>query len=228
MLRNAWRKDGQMNVERYRQAETALHQAAGLETEECWVDLARTSTRARVLVAGEGLPMLFLTGGPDGGGSSWAFPAARLSGVKALLLDRPGTGLSSPPEPVPDATTLTAYMADLTVDVLDAFDIERAVLVGCSFGGASALRTASAYPDRVEGVYLAGCPPFVAGWSPPSFFSALRTPLLGRLLMSMPANRSGARMSLRMLGHRKALAEDRLPKPLLDWVFAWQRHTDSM
>ncbi len=219
-----------MSEQRYREAEARLHEMAELRAEEVWVDLPSIGCRARVLVAGEpdGDPILFLTGGPDGGGSTWSFAAARLTGVRALLLDRPGTGLSPRPPDLPDAASLATYVADLTKDVLDALAVDRATLVGCSFGGYSALRSAGSHPDRVTGVYLAGCPAFVPGWTPPGFFTALRTPVLGRLIPRLPASRPGARMSLKMLGHQRSLAEGRLPDSLVDWVTAWQAHTATM
>ena len=219
-----------MSEQRYRETEARLHDVAGLRATEVWVDLPTIGSRARVLVTGkpEGDPVLFLTGGPDGGGSTWSFAAARLSGVRALLLDRPGTGLSPRPPDLPDATGLATYVADLTRDVLDALAIERATLVGCSFGGYSALRSAVSHPDRVAGVYLAGCPAFVPGWTPPGFFTALRTPVLGRLIPRLPASRPGARMSLKLLGHQRSLSEGRLPDSLVDWVTAWQGHTATM
>ena len=217
-----------MKETRYRRVEEKLHESAGLAVEERWIDLPRVGTRARALLAGEGTPTLFLTGGPDGGGSSWSYGAARLDGIRSVLLDRPGTGLSAPPREVLTAETLPSYVADLTVDVLDALEIERAVLVGCSFGGYSALRSAIAYPDRVTGVYLAGCPAFVPGWAAPGFFTLLRTPVLGKAFLRLPANRSGARLSLRLLGHQRGLTAKRLPSELIDWVTAWQRDTDTM
>lgn len=45
---------------------------------------------------------------------------------------------------------------DDVVGLLDALDIERAALVGCSFGGAVAIDTALAHPDRVTALALFG------------------------------------------------------------------------
>ena len=216
-----------MNEEAYRKKEKRLLADAGLEVRETWIPLDRLGGQARVLEAGEGDPVLFLTGGPDAG-ASWAYAAARLSGVRALLLDRPGTGLSDPSPRVPGVDSVATYVSELTADVLDAMEVDRAVLVGCSFGGYSALRSAAALPDRVLGVYLAGCPAFVPGWSAPRFFTLLRTPVVGRLMLRLPATRVSTRLSLRELGHRRSLASGRMAPALLDWVHAWQRHTDTM
>ena len=107
-------------------------------------------------------------------------------------------------------------------------DVPEALVVGSSFGGYSALRTAIAHPSRVTGIVLAGCPAFVPGWRAPSFFSLLRTPLLGRALLAAPATRSSVKMSLRQMGHSATLAEGRLRPAMFDWMHAWQRDTATM
>ena len=35
-------------------------------------------------------------------------------------------------------------------------------------------------------------------------------------------------MSLRSYGHQRSLTAGSIPRPLLDWVLAWQRHTDTL
>src|SRR5687768_15853812 len=149
-----------MNESAYRKVENHLFVEAGLDVREASVPLGRLGGEARVLEAGEGDPVLFLSGGPDAG-ATWAFAVARMRGVRAILVDRPGTGLSPRSPRTPGVDTLAGYVSDLTADVLDALNVDRAVLVGCSFGGYTALRSAAAQPDRVRGVYLAGCPAFV-------------------------------------------------------------------
>lgn len=216
-----------MNVTEYRRAEKHLFEDAEISPEERWIDLQRVGGRARLLSVGEGDPILFLSGGPDAG-ATWAHAVAGLPGFRCLMLDRPGTGLSDPlPEP-PNVTTLPKYVSDLTTDVLDAVGIESTLLVGCSFGGYSALRSAAAHPTRVSGVYLAGCPAFVPGWTAPKLGSAMRIPVLGKLMLRLPATRGSTMMSLRLYGHQSSLAAKRIQPALLNWVLAWQRHTDTL
>jgi pimeloyl-ACP methyl ester carboxylesterase len=216
-----------VDEQRYRNAERALFADAGIDPIERRIDLPTLGTAARVLEVGEGHPAVFLHGGPDAA-ATWSYLAAAAEGVRCYLVDRPGCGLSEPPPAIPTAAELPGYVAQLSVDVLDALELDQATLVGCSFGGYSALRSAAAHPSRVEGVVLAGCPAFVSGWSPPRFAALLRTPLLGRLLLAAPATPRTVGMSLRQLGHERSLAAGRIPEAMLAWVLAWQRHTDTL
>lgn len=213
--------------DRYRAAEARLFADAGISPTEHRIHLRTLGVKARVLESGTGVPVLFLHGGPAAG-AIWAYLAGRATGLRCLLLDRPGTGLSDPLPFVPDATTLRGYVEQLTVDVLDALRLERASLVGSSLGGYSALCSAARHPDRVDRVVVAGCPPFVPGWEQPSFARLLRTPILGELLLAAPPTRASARLSLRQLGHGRSLAAGRIPAAMLAWTQAWQRDTDTL
>ncbi len=216
-----------MNEQNYREVEQALFRDAGLKAEERWIQLPTPGVRARALEAGNGPAVVFLHGGPSTA-AVWAYVVAALPDVRAILLDRPGCGLSEPPTSVPDSDTLPGYVTQLTRDVFDALELERAVLVGSSFGGYSALRSALAMPERVRALVIAGCPAFAPGWAPPKFFSLLRTPVLGRLILAMPATRGSAKMFLKQMGEGAALKSGTIGKPVVEWVHAWQKHTDTM
>lgn len=213
--------------DRYRRAESALFRAARLDPVEHRVELPTVGATVRVVEHGAGEPTLFLPGGPNAA-ASFAEVAASTTGLRCLLLDRPGTGLSDPLPQAPDAEALPAYVEALTVDVLDALGLDRAHLVGSSLGGYAALRAAAAHPERVDRVVLAGCPAFVPGWTAPAFFTLLRTPVVGSLVLRLPATRGGARLSLRQLGHARALRSGTITPEMLAWVQAWQRDTDTM
>lgn len=212
---------------RYRDAERRLFAAAGVEPRERWIRLRRLGVDARLLEVGTGEPTLFFHGGPNAA-ATWSYLAASTVGLRCLLLDRPGTGLSEALPELPTASTLGRVQEDLTLDVLDALGIDRAHLVGSSLGGFAALRAAASAPQRVRRIVLLGCPAFVPGWTQPAFFKVLRTPVLGRAVVTLPPSRTSVRMSVRQLGHQASLRAGTIPKPMLDWIRAWQGATDTM
>ena len=74
------------------------------------------------------------------------------SGHRVIAYDARGHG-ESEPAPEPDAYGYECLAADL-IDVLDAHDIERAVLAGASMGAHTAIRLALEEPDLVAGLVL--------------------------------------------------------------------------
>jgi pimeloyl-ACP methyl ester carboxylesterase len=117
-----------------------------------------------------------------------------------LAYDRPAFGLTSRPlrdqwthgNPyTPDAA------ADLTVAIMDAMGLERAVLVGHSAGGAIAVQTALRHPDRVQALILVA-PAVYQGGSPSAVQPFLRLPQvrrLGPLLVRWLLPRFGTRLA---------------------------------
>ncbi len=103
---------------------------------------------------GEGDPVVFLHGL---GGTSGAWgPQFRGLGhaMRCVAWDMPGYGGSAPIDPLTYETIAGALIA-----LLDHLEIERADLVGLSFGGMHALHTALAAPDRVRRLVLADTSP---------------------------------------------------------------------
>ncbi|MGK2849325.1 MAG: alpha/beta fold hydrolase, partial [Candidatus Limnocylindrales bacterium] len=74
---------------------------------------------------------------------------------RVVLIDRRGTADS--PMVEPGRVPVARHVADV-IEVLDALGIDRALLVGHSFGGVIALRLAAEHGDRVSGV---------VAWEPP-------------------------------------------------------------
>lgn len=100
----------------------------------------------------DGLPVILLHGF---GGSvfTWRYTLDPLAeaGYRVIAFDRPPYGLS---DKSPDFTwTPTAY-ADLTVGLMDALEIDAAILVGHSAGGAVIADVTALYPDRVLGLSI--------------------------------------------------------------------------
>lgn len=216
-----------MDELRYREAEARLFAHERVTPTEHRIHLARLDVDVRIQEVGEGEPALFVHGGPNSG-STWMGLAARLAGLRCLILDRPGTGLSDPlPEPL-RASGLIRYAEALPLDVLDALDIDRAHLVVSSFGGTVALYAGAASPERFDRVVQMACPGMAHGMRTPPFMRLIMTPGLGRLIGKLPPNEKAARMTLRQIGHRASLDAERIPEVFLDWYVALQRHTDTM
>ena len=137
--------------------------------------------------------------GQPGLGSEWDQVADRLPGrFRALLPDRPGHGSSTQPGGGLDANA-AAVLAEM-----DARGIERAVLVGHSYGGGVALRVAATAPGRVEALVLLASvgPDCLNGWD-----WLLAAPLAGPV-----CSRAGwqvtpwfARAVMRLLARRQGL-----------------------
>jgi pimeloyl-ACP methyl ester carboxylesterase len=107
-------------------------------------------------VAGEGSAVVLLHPGPwDRRAWDDQFDVMART-FRAVRYDARGYGRSSRPQP----GRRYSHVIDL-VAVMDALDIERAALVGCSLGGMTALDCALAYPNRVSALVLAA--PQVSG-----------------------------------------------------------------
>ncbi|MCU0476423.1 MAG: alpha/beta hydrolase, partial [Anaerolineae bacterium] len=124
-----------------------------LDEDARYVDVDGVSVYLIERGAADGLPVMLLHGF---GGSvfTWRYTIDPLveAGYRVIAFDRPPYGLADK-----DATldwTGTAY-ADLTVGLMDALDIEAAVLVGHSAGGGVIADVAALYPERVLGLAFA-------------------------------------------------------------------------
>ncbi|HEY2314561.1 MAG TPA: alpha/beta hydrolase [Streptosporangiaceae bacterium] len=99
--------------------------------------------------------------GQPGSRSDWQQLAGLLpADMRLLALDRPGYAAS--PYPAGDF----AYNARAVLAEMDAADIERAVLVGHSYGGGVALSVAALAPERVAALVLLASvgPGCLTGW----------------------------------------------------------------
>lgn len=115
------------NPGRYLEAERHLWEKLGVAPVERRVTLA-SGGEVRIQEVGDGLPVVFIHGATVAG-TSWCQLAARLDGVRCILVDRPGCGLSDPivGGPVPDLAGLETYTDRFLSDLLDALELERSV-----------------------------------------------------------------------------------------------------
>jgi len=103
---------------------------------------------------------------------------------RAIAFDRPGFGLTSRPMPGQWAGRnpySTEAQVDLTVALLDALGVEKAVLVGNSAGGTVALLVTLAHPERVRALVLVDAAIYTRGGAPSWLRPLLATPQMRRL-----------------------------------------------
>jgi 3-oxoadipate enol-lactonase len=106
----------------------------------------------RAEVEGDGPPVLLVHAGiADRRMWDPQWPAL-VERFRAIRLDLRGHGRSDPPK-------AAHWPHEDLVAVLDAAGVERAALVGCSYGGSLSVDTAIAHPGRVSALVLAACGP---------------------------------------------------------------------
>jgi pimeloyl-ACP methyl ester carboxylesterase len=107
--------------------------------------------------AGEGEALVLLHGGGPGA-SAWSNFKQNIAPLsksyRVILLDQPGYGRSA--KVIPEDEARSHMAARLLVGLLDHLGIERAHLVGNSFGGRTAMNVALKWPGRVDRLVLMG------------------------------------------------------------------------
>ena len=95
---------------------------------------------------------LLMVNGLGGSAEHWQPLIPELPGRDLIMVDHPGTGLSAPLDRFMPMRSLAA----LYVAVLDQLGVDRADLLGFSFGGAVAQQMAVDHPARLNSLILAG------------------------------------------------------------------------
>ncbi|MDW8068073.1 MAG: alpha/beta hydrolase [Anaerolineae bacterium] len=134
-------------------------------------------------MAGSGRPAFLLLHGFAASTFSWREVLEPMSEWGTVVaFDRPGFGLTERPMQWEGPNPYSpGVQAGLTVALMDALGIERAVLVGNSAGGAIALLTALTYPERVEALVLVSPAVRVGTGAPGWVRPLLQTPQMRRL-----------------------------------------------
>ncbi len=216
------------DAERYREAERRLWASVGCAPTERVLQLSRTGVGIRVQESGTGPPVVFVHGGSTAA-PSWAPLVALLPGLRCVVLDRPGCGLSPRLETgFSDVGRLETFADALVVDVLDALEIERGHVVATSFGCYFALRAAAAHPDRVNRVVQLGWTVGAPIGRTPAAMRLTSVPGLGRLLTSIPPTERAVRAIYRNVGLRGALESGRISPEGIAWFLSLLRDTTTM
>lgn len=112
--------------------------------------------KTNYLEAGEGPDVLLIHGSGPGvtAYANWRLVIPALAAdFHVVAPDMVGFGFTDRPA---DVEYGVQTWADQTVALMDSLDIEKASIVGNSFGGAIALRIAARHPDRVDRLVLMG------------------------------------------------------------------------
>lgn len=210
-------------IEHYLEAERRLWDLYALAPTERFVHLALPHARLRVLEMGTGRPVLYLHGtiGPGG----WASLVGRLPSHRALVLDRPGWGLSDAVDLPP--TGMRPFVGDLLARMLDGSGLDRVDLVGGSIGNIWALSLAERHPERVGRVVLLGGGPLVDPVPVPTMIRAIASPV-GAVIVRLKIDRARLESMLRASGHAASLAAGRIPDAFFDWRRAAHNDTAAM
>jgi pimeloyl-ACP methyl ester carboxylesterase len=143
------------------------------------------------------LEAVLLLHGQPGSARDWARVLAQLDpGIQVLAPDRPGWNGHSP------AAGLEVN-GEAALAAMDAAGVERAVVVGHSYGGAVAAWLAAHHPERVARLVLAA--PAANGASLYKLDRILALPLIGALVSTAMLGAAGT--ALQAPGVRRLLAE---------------------
>lgn len=162
--------------------------------------------RQHVLERGTGPAVVFLHGAFGGLQDFAATVLDRAAQrFRCIAWDRPGHGYSERPQGIADP----GVQAEILVDLLDALAVERATLVGFSYGGSVALAAALAAPERIGGVVMLNGPthPWPGGVAAVMELPAV--PVAGPLLSETVMMPLGSVLA----PHRVSNAFDPLPVP---------------
>lgn len=210
-------------IERYLATERALWDRYELEPTERFIEVGSPAVRLRIREVGTGEPVVLVHG--TGGPGTWPSLVSRLTGLRCIMLDRPGWGLSAPVDY--SAKPYNALIAELLGGVLDALALDRAHVAGASIGDNWALRLAQTHPARVGRVVLLGGGPLLPEVRIPTFIRLLASPA-GAVMVRMPQKRRMLEAQLRQIGHGPSLDSGRIPDEFVAWRLALARDTAAM
>ncbi len=216
------------DLDRFLEAERRLWEKLAVTPVDRRVTL-RSGGEVRCQEVGEGPPVVFIHGASIAG-TSWSGLAAGLEGLRCILVDRPGCGLSDPivGGPLRDLASVQSYADRLLSDLLDALELDRAMVAATSYGGLFALRGAAAAPGRVSKMVLYSWPMGAPSELAPVVARMGSVPGIRALMTRLPMTRWMVARALRQFGLGRAIDAGAFDDDMLDWAHALLRHTDTL
>ena len=107
-------------------------------------------------IRGEGIPCLFIHGGPGQGSNYWQSLGGEIGKkhFKMIYLDQRGCGRSTSPS---DSNYSIERMVQDFEEVRNSLEIESWMIMGHSFGGVLQTYYASKHPEVIEGILMFNC-----------------------------------------------------------------------
>lgn len=114
------------------------------------------SVKLYVNIKGDGIPCLFIHGGPGQGSNYWEKLAGEFSEkyFKMIYLDQRGCGRSS--SPLNNDYSIERMIKDFE-EVRKALNIKEWLIMGHSFGGVLQTYYANVYPENIKGILMFNC-----------------------------------------------------------------------
>lgn len=156
--------------------------------------------------SGTGSPVVWLHGSGPGatGMSNFGANLSAFEDYRNIVVDLPGWGRSTRPE---TDEPLIFHAADRVLRAMTALGIERAHLVGNSYGGGVAMRVAMTHPDRVDRLVLMAPGGVLPADAPPWPIGLER--LLGYMAAAKPSREDMAQF-VRLMVYDETLATNEL------------------
>ena len=200
-----------MNDTSFAAAQDRLLHRHGVRARSRRIEIAGPVRHAHVLDAGSGPPVLLVHGG-GGFSAQWAPLLAALQDHHRLLaVDRPGFGLTDRFSYADGPQDLRAHAVGFLDAVLDALALDRVPIVANSMGALWSLWLATARPERVERLVLAGAPALLLDSHAPLRMRAQAHRVVGPILRrrggGAPASAAAVRAAYEELGDPVAAAD---------------------
>lgn len=150
--------------------------------------------KIHVVEAGAGPPVVMLHG--TGAAAYTHLPLLEhLEGVRAIIPDRPGSGLSDPVDI--GHKGYREWAVEVLDQILDTLGVDQFSLAGASGGGVWAIWYALTYPERIQRLILLTGIPALPGTHCPLPQRMMATPIIGDIMARLPADE---KMIVRFMG----------------------------